>query len=100
MEKPSKTHTSFLRRVLVAYLIDTGKNTIPLIIEVTGMPRRTAQDTIKALQEIEIKAEVINRGEYRIADWGAVNRDWVTKNVEHMCNVLSYPYLDEDSSTS
>ncbi|MBF4291574.1 helix-turn-helix domain-containing protein, partial [Vibrio anguillarum] len=42
-EKPSKTQTSFLRRVLVAYLIDTGKNTVPLVMEATGMPRRTAQ---------------------------------------------------------
>ena len=100
MEKPSKTHTSFLRRVLVAYLIDSGTNTIPSIIEATGMPRRTAQDTIKALQEIEIEVETFNRGEYRIADWGAVNRDWVIKNADHMRNVLSYPRLDEDSSTS
>ncbi|NCO46255.1 MAG: helix-turn-helix domain-containing protein, partial [Vibrio sp.] len=71
-EKPSKTQTSFLRRLLVAYLIDTGKNTVPLVMEATGMPQRTAQDTIKALHEIEIKVEQFNRGEYRILDWGAV----------------------------
>jgi len=44
-DKPSTTHTSLLRRLSVAYLIDSGHNTVPLIIEATGMPRRTAQDT-------------------------------------------------------
>ncbi|MEZ8733812.1 helix-turn-helix domain-containing protein [Vibrio sp. 10N.239.312.D08] len=92
IEKPSKTQTSFLRRLLVAYLIDTGKNTVPLVMDATGMPRRTAQDTIKALHEIEIKVEQFNRGEYRIEDWGAVNRDWIKNNFKHVCGVLSYPY--------
>ncbi|GAD91374.1 hypothetical protein VHA01S_088_00040 [Vibrio halioticoli NBRC 102217] len=64
-EKPSKTQTSFLRRLLVAYLIDTGKNTVPLVMDATGMPRRTAQDTIKALNKLEIDIEQFNRGEYR-----------------------------------
>lgn len=90
-EKPSKTQTSFLRRLLVAYLIDTGKNTVPLVMDATGMPRRTAQDTIKALHEIEIKVEQFNRGEYRIEDWGAVNRNWIKNNFTHVCSVLSYP---------
>lgn len=89
-DKPSKTQTSFLRRVLVAYLIDLGKNTVPQIMEVTGMPRRTAQDTIKALNELEIKVDQYNRGEYRISNWGAVNRDWIENNFTHVCSVLSY----------
>ena len=89
--KPSKTQTSFLRRLLVAYLIDNDFNTVPKIIDATGMPRRTAQDTIKALHEIEVKIEQGVRGEYCVADWGAVNKDWVKNNLRHMCEVLSYP---------
>ncbi|ABM02140.1 conserved hypothetical protein [Psychromonas ingrahamii 37] len=88
--KPSKTQTSFLRRLLVAYLIDNDFNTVPKIIDATGMPRRTAQDTIKALHEIEVKIEQSARGEYRITDWGAVNKDWVKNNLRHVCEVLSY----------
>ncbi len=91
-DKPSKTHTSFLRRLLVAYLIDLGHNTVPRIIEVTGMPRRTAQDTIKALDEIEVRVEQYNRGEYRIVNWGAISRNWIKNNFTHVCAVLSYPY--------
>lgn len=95
IEKPSKTQTSFLRRLLVAYLIDTGINTVPLLMEATCMPRRTAQDTIKALHEIEIKVEQFNRGKFRIKDWGAVNRDWIESNLSHICSVLSYPSITE-----
>ena len=91
-DKPSKTHTSFLRRLLVAYLIDLGHNTVPRIIEATGMPRRTAQDTIKALDEIEVRVEQYNRGEYRIVNWGAISRNWIKNNFTHVCSVLSYPY--------
>ncbi len=90
-QTPSKTQTSFLRRLLVAYLIDTGKDTVPKIMDATGMPRRTAQDTIKALHEIEINAVQLTRGQYQIDDWGAVNRDWVELNIDHITKVLSYP---------
>ncbi|WP_447026251.1 helix-turn-helix domain-containing protein [Vibrio sp. B1Z05] len=93
-EKPSKTQTSFLRRLLVAYLIDTGKNTVPLVMDATGMPRRTAQDTIKALNELEIDIEQFNRGEYRINSWGAVNRNWIKNNFTHVCSVLTYPQYE------
>ncbi|MGI2040165.1 helix-turn-helix domain-containing protein [Shewanella frigidimarina] len=93
-DKPSKTQTSFLRRILVAYLIDLGKNTVPQVMEVTGMPRRTAQDTIKALNELEIEVEQYNRGKYRIKNWGAVNRSWIKNNFTHVCSVLSYPYYE------
>ncbi|EHA1127114.1 hypothetical protein FG475_18725 [Vibrio navarrensis] len=88
-DKPSKTQTSFLRRLLVAFLIDTGKNSVPLIMETTGMPRRTAQDTIKALNELEINVEQFNRGEYRINSWGAVNRNWIKNNFLHVCAIIS-----------
>ncbi len=94
--KQSKTQTSFLRRLLVAYLIDSDFDTVPKIVEVTGMPRRTAQDTIKALHEIEVTIEQYAKGKYRVIDWGAVNKDWITNNFPHVCNVLSYPCVQID----
>ena len=93
-DKPSKTQTSFLRRLLVAYLIDLGKNTVPQVMEVTDMPRRTAQDTIKALNQLGIDVEQYNRGEYRIKSWGAVNPDWIKYNFTHVCSVLKYPLVE------
>ncbi|MGF1682937.1 winged helix-turn-helix domain-containing protein [Photobacterium minamisatsumaniensis] len=94
----SKTKTSFYRRLYVAHLIDTGITTVPDIIEYTGMPRRTAQDTIKSLAELDIVCQFVqtegerNRsGKYEISDWGAINRVWVTENITDIKSVLDYP---------
>ncbi len=91
--KHSKTKTSFYRRLYVAYLIDSGINTVPSIIAKTGMPRRTAQVTILALSEIDILCEFIGAkkdGHYKITRWNAVRRDWVKKHLKHIKGVLEY----------
>lgn len=92
-DQPSKTKTSFYRRIYVAYLIDTGVNTVPAITAVTGMPRRTAQDTIVALNELDILYAFVGgnkNGGYQIDDWGPVSRQWIDNNVKHIVNVLGY----------
>lgn len=74
----SKTKTSFYRRLYVAWLIDSGAATsVPALMEATGMPRRTAQDTLSALVELDIdcqfaqgQGERNNAGQYLIRDWG------------------------------
>lgn len=86
----SKTKTSFYRRIYVALLIQQGIDTVPKIIEATGMPRRTAQDTLAAIHELDIEMENIN-GTYRVVDWGAVNSQWVVENVLLLKQVLEYP---------
>jgi hypothetical protein len=86
----SKTKTSFYRRIYVAWLIQQGINSVPKIIEATGMPRRTAQDTLAAIHELDIDLENIN-GTYRVANWGAVSEQWVSANIQQLCNVLEYP---------
>lgn len=94
MSKPSKTKTSFYRRLLVAHLIDNGVNTVPAIMDETGMPRRTAQDTIEALGELDIEAEFVGankNGGYQITNWGAVNRTWVKKHLPEIKALLEYP---------
>lgn len=90
MSEHSKTKTSFYRRLYVAWLIEQGSNTVPKIIEATGMPRRTAQDTLAAIHELDIEMENIN-GTYRIVSWGAVNRHWLADNIEQIKTVLAYP---------
>ena len=90
----SKTQSSFYRRLYVAYLIDTGVSTVPAIMRVTGMPRRTAQGTIAALGEIGIVCEFIGAtktGNYRISDWGPIKKEWIRNHLQHLCNVLQYP---------
>ncbi len=94
LTKPSKTKTSFYRRLLVAYLIDQGVNTVPSLMQETGMPRRTAQDTIDALSELDVRVEFVGankNGGYEVKDWGAINRTWVKKHAAELREVLGYP---------
>ena len=49
----SKTKSSFYRRLYVAWLIDScAATSVPALVEATGMPRRTAQDTLAALADL------------------------------------------------
>jgi len=87
----SKPKTTFYRRLYIAYLIDIGVNTIPLIMERTGMPRRTVQDVIFALAEMDIKCEfqgATKNGHYVITDWAAISREWTEKNLQYIVDVL------------
>ena len=95
----SKTKSSFYRRLYVAYLIDSGlAPSVPALTEVTGMPRRTAQDTIAALADLDIICEFEQEegarnhaGRYRIREWGAIDRGWIERNLRHIKAVLEYP---------
>ena len=89
MAEHSKTKTSFYRRIYVAWLIQQGINSVPKLIETTGMPRRTAQDTLAAIHELAIDLENIN-GSYRVVSWGAVDQHWVAENIQHLKQVLEY----------
>ncbi|KLV08595.1 MULTISPECIES: winged helix-turn-helix domain-containing protein [Photobacterium] len=94
----SKTKTSFYRRLYVAYLIDNGIATVPGLLEYTGMPRRTAQDTIKSLADLDIvctfkqaQGERNRSGMYVIEEWGAINKHWIHDNLSDIKMVLDYP---------
>jgi len=95
-DKHSKTKTSFYRRLYVAHLISNGVNSVPVITEATGMPRRTAQDTISNLKELHIDCEFIGgtkNGAYRINDWGPICPIWIDKNLAMITNTLGYPSI-------
>lgn len=95
----SKTKSSFYRRIYVAWLIDSGVATsVPALVEATGMPRRTAQDTLAALADLDIDCrfaqedgERHNAGHYRIHDWGAIDRLWIERHLSQLKAVLGYP---------
>lgn len=95
----SKTKSSFYRRLYVAYLIDSQvASSVPALTEATGMPRRTAQDTIAALADLDIVCEFEQEegarnhaGHYRIREWGAIDRGWIEANLSQIKQVLGYP---------
>ncbi len=95
----SKTRSSFYRRLYVAWLIDSATaNNVPALIEATGMPRRTAQDTLLALAELDIDCVFVqqdgernNAGHYVIRDWGAIDKQWIAANLGRLKALLGYP---------
>lgn len=94
----SKTQSSFYRRLYVAHLIASGTASVPAITAATGMPRRTAQDTLAALAELEIRCEFErdegerhNIGRYHIRDWGPIDPAWVAANADRLRRALGYP---------
>lgn len=94
IEQPSKTKTSFYRRLYAAHMITAGIHSVPAITAVSGMPRRTAQDTIANLKELDIDCEFIGgtkNGHYRINDWGPISQIWVNSHFTHIAKILGYP---------
>lgn len=94
----SKTRTSFYRRLYVAYLIDSGTASVPALMEATGMPRRTAQDTINALADLDINCVFEQQegarhhsGHYVIRDWGPIDKHWIEKHLPQIRSTLGYP---------
>ncbi len=95
----SKTKSSFYRRLYVAWLIDSQTATsVPALMEATGMPRRTAQDTIAALADLDIVCEFEQQegarnhaGHYRIHDLGAIDKQWIIRHLRQIKAVLGYP---------
>lgn len=90
MSEHSKTKTSFYRRIYVAWLITQGINTVPKIMAATGMPRRTAQDTLAAIHELAIVLDN-SAGSHSLRDWGAVDPQWVESHLREIKQVLGYP---------
>ncbi len=88
----SKTKTSYYRRIYIAYLIDSGINTVPKIIAETGMPKRTVQDTIKSLSGMDISCQftgAAKNGHYEILGWGATNKTWVSCHLTQIKETLN-----------
>ncbi|MCK8124660.1 winged helix-turn-helix domain-containing protein [Pseudoalteromonas sp. 2CM39R] len=89
----SKTKSSFYRRLLIAGLIESRINTIPKLMAEIKIPRRTAQDTIIALEELDIECiyeGATKNGHYEIRSWGAIDKNWVINNLERIKETLNY----------
>ena len=89
----TKTKSSFYRRIFIAALIERGFNTLPKIIAEIDAPRRTVQDTINALGELDIDCSFSGankNGCYIIHSWGPINNGWVDINYKTIKAYLGY----------
>jgi len=89
----NKTKTTYYRRLYVAYLIDSKVNTVPAIVEATGMHVRTVQDIIASLSDYDITCEfkgARKNGHYEITYWAAIDKKWIINNLKHVSDVLEF----------
>lgn len=87
----SKSKIAFYRKILISTLIDAGMSSVPLLVEVTGMGRRTIQEVINSLEDINIiclRSGSTKSGYYYISDWGLLNKKEIKKNLKHITSVL------------
>jgi len=57
------------------------------------IPRRTAQDSIASLKDLDITCAfkgALKDGQYIIESWGGISEDWVADNIEHIKLQLGY----------
>jgi len=95
MSEVSKQQKAFYRKLYLAHLISTDKHNIPSLEDFTGMPRRTIQDCLKSIGDLNIvchftpsEGQRHNHGFLTIDDWGAINPQWVKKNILHIQRTL------------
>ncbi len=90
MDTVSKQKKAYYRKLYLALLMDTERHDLHSLERDTGMPRRTLQDSIKAMADIGLDCEFIQdgpkhrHGYYRIVDWGDHQRQWVEG---HLCQI-------------
>ncbi|MEJ2444993.1 MAG: helix-turn-helix domain-containing protein [Exilibacterium sp.] len=103
MNTASKQKRAFYRKLYLSYLIDTEKHSVPSLQQKTGMPRRTIQDCLKTLSDINIRCEFVpiagarnNAGFYRIVSWGPIQQDWVRENIDRIVGTLKTETLGQE----
>lgn len=82
---------TFYRRLLIATLIDSGIGTVPRLVEITGMGRRTVQEVLNTLSDIGIsclRTGSTKSGYYFISDWGFLGKNKIKKELQHINDVL------------
>ncbi|ACJ27863.1 Conserved hypothetical protein [Shewanella piezotolerans WP3] len=91
----SKQQKAFYRKLFIAHQIETESHNLLSLHKLTGMPRRTLQDSIAAFSDLGIDCEFVqdegrnNSGSYKIADWGPINATWVSQNLAQIEQLLN-----------
>ena len=86
----SKQKKAYCRKLWLAQLINSARHDLHSLEAETGMPRRTLQDSIKAMADIGIICSFVQdgpkhrHGYYRIVDWGDHNLDWISANLDSL----------------
>ncbi|WEM41685.1 helix-turn-helix domain-containing protein [Photobacterium sp. DA100] len=86
----------FARRLYLALLVEQlDRPNVPKLIEITGWPRRTIQDVLKALPGFGIELAFVqdgkrhNDGYYQLSDWGPFDVNWVESKERDIISSVS-----------
>lgn len=90
-QEVTKAQKAFFRKIYLAYLIDSEQHSARSLMTLTGMPRRTIQDTLADLSDIGIEAQFVQReggrhndGYYQLDDWGPIRRSWIERQLSQI----------------
>ncbi len=101
----SKQKLAFYRKLYLCHLIHTGEHNVPSLSKITGMPRRTIQDCLKVMHDVDVhigfeqsSGKRFNSGSYRIQDWGCIQPHWIAANFVSIAKILGLPHNVEDKT--
>ncbi len=90
----SKQKKAYCRKLYLAHTISSTRHDLHSLEAETGMPRRTLQDAIKAMDDIGIVCRFVQdgpkhrHGYYRIEDWGDHDPHWTANNLQQLMRLL------------
>ncbi len=83
----TRQNRAFCRKLYLAHLISSSQQNLRSLMALTGMPRRTIQDSIADFADVHIECRFVqagvrnNDGYYEIISWGPINQAWVSSNI-------------------
>ncbi|MFU2318533.1 winged helix-turn-helix domain-containing protein [Rahnella sp. PCH160] len=87
----------FARRLYLCWLLDNEqKPNVPRLMEITGWPRRTLQDVLKALPGMGVELEFVqqgvrnNDGYYQVSGWGPLDPHWIGRHREQLLDAIEH----------
>ncbi len=91
----SKQQRAFYRKLYLSWLVSQEAHNVSSLQQLTGMPRRTIQDSLKDLSDIGIECSFEqqeggrhNAGHFQLVDWGPIRPEWVAANLEQIKQAL------------
>ncbi|MCC3705299.1 winged helix-turn-helix domain-containing protein [Rouxiella badensis] len=85
----------FARRLYLCWLIANNERpNVPKLMALSGWPRRTLQDVLKALPGMGLELAFVqqgvrnNDGYYQIESWGPLNPQWIDSHRQQIIGAI------------
>jgi len=92
----TELNSVFARRLYICWLLKKEPRlNVPKLMTLTGWPRRTLQDVLKALPGMGIELTFIqqgvrnNDGYYQLTGWGPLDADWIDQHSQQILEAIT-----------